>query len=185
MCARPTAKNAEELSGFKENERRLAHDAVFKQPRDTADQSEKYLRPEQQEPQCPHIKEEEEEHPFIKEEPVSPHNKREEEPTHIKKEEETENSHIKVVEEEDDKLPLTFVTLKNEEDEDKGKCEENSGVEPPSRSSSQHMKTAGDGDHSGGSQARGLLAPLSDSDDITSHSPDTDDDDHDDEHAKG
>ncbi|XP_061561732.1 zinc finger protein 84-like [Phycodurus eques] len=39
----------------------------------------------------------------------------------------------------------------------------------------------GDGDHRGGSQADGLLAPLSDCDDTTSHSPDTDDE----EHSKG
>ncbi|XP_061620813.1 zinc finger protein 572-like isoform X2 [Phyllopteryx taeniolatus] len=36
----------------------------------------------------------------------------------------------------------------------------------------------GDGDHRGGSQADGLLAPLSDCDDTTSHSPDTDDEEH-------
>ncbi|XP_061611784.1 zinc finger and SCAN domain-containing protein 2-like [Phyllopteryx taeniolatus] len=42
----------------------------------------------------------------------------------------------------------------------------------------------GDGDRCGGSRSHGLFAPLSDSDDITSHSSDYDDDD-DDEHSKG
>ncbi|XP_061654971.1 zinc finger and SCAN domain-containing protein 2-like isoform X1 [Phyllopteryx taeniolatus] len=97
------------------------------------------------------------------------------EPRHIKKEvEDEEVPHIKEEEEEEDitKLSLIGVLLKCE---DKGQSEEDRGAGPPSSSSSQHMTTEGDGDHCGGSQADSLLAPLSD-DDITSQSPDADDD---------
>nr|XP_057926674.1 zinc finger protein 771-like [Doryrhamphus excisus] len=69
---------------------------------------------------------------------------------------------------------LTVVTVKIEDHEDKppessqlhhSPSEENRGAEP------QHMTTEADGDHRGGSQSHNLLAPLSDSDDVTSHSP--------------
>ncbi|XP_019740012.1 oocyte zinc finger protein XlCOF28-like, partial [Hippocampus comes] len=43
----------------------------------------------------------------------------------------------------------------------------------------------GDGDHCGGSHSEGLSAPPSESENITSHSSDYDDDDGDDEHATG
>nr|XP_061826909.1 zinc finger protein 391-like isoform X1 [Nerophis lumbriciformis] len=75
------------------------------------------------------------------------------------------------------KFPLTVVCVKTEDHEDKppessqlhqSPSEEKREVEPPSSSSPQHMTTEGDGDHSGGSQADNLLAPLSDSDDSTS-----------------
>ncbi|XP_054630999.1 zinc finger protein 135-like isoform X2 [Dunckerocampus dactyliophorus] len=78
------------------------------------------------------------------------------------------------------KLPLTVVSVKTEDHEDKplespqlhhSRSEENRGAELPSSSSLQHMTTKADGDHCGGSQADNLLAPLSDSDDTTSHSP--------------
>ncbi|XP_061669575.1 uncharacterized protein LOC133497573 isoform X2 [Syngnathoides biaculeatus] len=76
------------------------------------------------------------------------------EPPFIKKEE-PETPHFKEEEQEDEilKFPFTGVSVKNEDD---GEC---------------------DGDRWGGSQADGLFAPLSDSDDITSHSSDPDDDD--------
>ncbi|XP_061885102.1 zinc finger protein 391-like [Entelurus aequoreus] len=75
------------------------------------------------------------------------------------------------------KFPLTVVSVKTEDHEDKppessqlhhSPSDENIEVESPSSSSTQHMTTEADGDHCGGSQADKLLAPLSDSDDITS-----------------
>ncbi|XP_061620706.1 zinc finger and SCAN domain-containing protein 21-like [Phyllopteryx taeniolatus] len=96
---------------------------------------------------------------------VSPHNKEgDEEFLHVTDEEQEE-----II-----KVPSTGVPLKSE---DEGQSEERRWAEPPSSSSSQHMTTEGDGDLCGGSQADGLLAPLSDSDDMTSHSPHTKDDD--------
>ncbi|XP_054628130.1 zinc finger protein 773-like [Dunckerocampus dactyliophorus] len=74
------------------------------------------------------------------------------------------------------KLPLTVVLVKTEDKPpesslfDCSPSEENRGMEPPSSRSPQHMTTEADGDHCGGSQADNLLAPLSDSDDTTSHS---------------
>ncbi|XP_061885121.1 zinc finger protein 3-like isoform X1 [Entelurus aequoreus] len=101
-------------------------------------------------------------------------------PHHIKEgQAEPQHSHIKV---EIDKhsisqFPVIGVIVKSEVDEVKGESEEKREVEPLSSSSTQHMTTEADGDHCGGSQAGKLLAPLSDSDDTTSHSPDTDDED--------
>ncbi|XP_061619561.1 zinc finger and SCAN domain-containing protein 2-like isoform X1 [Phyllopteryx taeniolatus] len=148
MCARTTAKYEKELSGMKEEDepQRQLVDAVRMQPRvvlHRADVAEE-LRPERQEPEPPHIKEEVED----------------EEVHHIKQEEEVVT-----------KFPLTCVPLKSED----GLSEESRGVELPSSSSSQHMTTEGDGDHCGGPQADSLLTPLSDCDDVTSHSPHTDD----------
>ncbi|XP_061621217.1 zinc finger and BTB domain-containing protein 17-like [Phyllopteryx taeniolatus] len=135
-----------------------------------ATQSSEDLGPEGQELEPPHIKEEvedEEVHRIKDEEKL--------EPTPIKKEDEEEHTHIKhEVEEDITKFPLTGVPLKGE---DEGQSEGSRGAEAPSNSSSQHMTTEADGDHCGGSQANGLLAPLSDSDDMTSHPPHTDDDD--------
>ncbi|XP_054630918.1 uncharacterized protein LOC129180450 isoform X3 [Dunckerocampus dactyliophorus] len=83
------------------------------------------------------------------------------------------------------KLPLTGVSVKTE-DEDKppesseihhSPSEEHRGAKPPSSRSPQHMTTEADGDHCGGSQADKLLAPLSDSDDTTSHSSEDEDKD--------
>ncbi|XP_061611313.1 nucleoplasmin-like protein ANO39 isoform X4 [Phyllopteryx taeniolatus] len=70
----------------------------------------------------------------------------------IKKEEEPQTPHMKDEEQEDEisKFPLTGVTLKDEDD---------------------------DGDRWGGSQSEDLSAPLSDSDDVTSHSSDYEDED--------
>ncbi|XP_061619552.1 zinc finger protein 771-like isoform X2 [Phyllopteryx taeniolatus] len=115
-------------------------------------------------------------HP-ARQELVPPHIKEEEklEPTPIKKEDEEEHTHIKhEVEEDFTKFSSTGVPLKSE---DEGQSEENRGAEPPTTSSSQHMTTEGDGDYCGGSEAEGLLAPLSDRDDTSSHPPHTDDDD--------
>ncbi|XP_061907946.1 zinc finger and SCAN domain-containing protein 31-like [Entelurus aequoreus] len=135
---------------------------------------EKHLLPEQQEwsfrmeqgephpsrnkeeddaPQSLHIKEEEEN-------PLTPHFKEEEEEHSISQ-----------------ASPVIGVIVKSEDDEVKGESEDKREAEPPSSSSTQHLTTEADGDHCGGSQADKILAPLSDSDDTTSHSPDTDDED--------
>ncbi|XP_054642105.1 zinc finger and SCAN domain-containing protein 2-like [Dunckerocampus dactyliophorus] len=85
------------------------------------------------------------------------------------------------------RLQLTGVSVKTEDDEDKqpescqlhhSPSEEKREAEPSSSSSAQHMTTEADGDHCGGSQADNLLAPLSDSDDTTSHSPEDEDRDY-------
>ncbi|XP_061525838.1 gastrula zinc finger protein XlCGF48.2-like isoform X3 [Phycodurus eques] len=172
MCARRTAEYEEELCGPKEEKepRLQVLDAAFNlQPRTVrrgADITEDHLT-EQQEPEPPHIKEEMEDEEVL-------HIKEEVDPILIKKEEEEAYPYIKQEEEEEDitKFPSTGVHLKSE---DEGQSEESRGVEPPSSSSSQHMTTEGCGDHCGGSQADGLLPPLSDSDSM-SHSPHTDDD---------
>ncbi|XP_061663142.1 zinc finger protein 180-like isoform X2 [Syngnathoides biaculeatus] len=102
------------------------------------------------------------------------HIKEEEELISIKKEEEKERPHIKQEEDEDiSKFPLTGVSLKSED----GQREESGGAEPQSSSLSQHMRTERDGDHNGGSHPGGLLVALSDHDDMTTDSPDTEDDD--------
>nr|XP_057927079.1 zinc finger protein 79-like [Doryrhamphus excisus] len=104
---------------------------------------------------------------------------------HIKEEDEElwttqEGEHLLGNEEADltTKLPLTGVSVKTEDHEDKPPessqlhytpSEENRGAEP------QHMTTEADGDHCGAPQTENLLAPLSDSDDITSHSTENED----------
>ncbi|XP_061890074.1 zinc finger protein 37-like isoform X2 [Entelurus aequoreus] len=137
------------------------------------EQQEWTSRIEQEEPQPPYIKEEED--------PKPPHIKDEEEesqPHHNNKEKEEHSDDLKGLEEVDvTKMPVTGVPVKSEGDEVKGESEEKREAEPPSSSSTQHMTTEADGDHCGGSQADKLLAPLSDSEDTTSHSPDTDDED--------
>ncbi|XP_054631007.1 zinc finger protein ZFP2-like isoform X1 [Dunckerocampus dactyliophorus] len=106
-------------------------------------------------------------------------------PLHIKKEEEelwTTQAGERLlwpVEADLTNLPLPSVSVKTEDHEDKPpessqlqhSPNENRGAKPPSNRSPQHMTTEADGDHCGGSQADKLLAPLSDSDDTTSHSP--------------
>ncbi|XP_061917034.1 zinc finger and SCAN domain-containing protein 31-like [Entelurus aequoreus] len=158
-----------------------------------------HFKKEAEDPLIPHFKEEEEDPltPHFKEEvvdpltphfkevvdPLSPHIKDEEEDPlspHIKEEEEEhsisqQGEHFEGVEEVDvTKMPVTGVPVKSEGDEVKGESEEKR-----SSRSTQHMTTEADGDHCGGSQADKILAPLSDSEDTTSHSPDTDD-----EHSK-
>ncbi|XP_054644381.1 uncharacterized protein LOC129188210 isoform X2 [Dunckerocampus dactyliophorus] len=85
------------------------------------------------------------------------------------------------------RLPLTGISVKTDDHEDKPPessqlhhrpNEEMREAEPSCSSSLQHMTTEADGDHCGGSQADNLLAPLSDSDDITSHSPEDEDSDY-------
>nr|XP_057934854.1 zinc finger and SCAN domain-containing protein 2-like [Doryrhamphus excisus] len=97
-------------------------------------------------------------------------------PSHIKEEEEDHSisqkgEHLEGPEE----FPVVGVPVKNEDDE--SESEEKRKAEPPSSSSTQHMTAEADGDHCGRSPADKLLAPLSDSEHTTSHSPDTDDDD--------
>ncbi|XP_061663578.1 cilia- and flagella-associated protein 251-like isoform X6 [Syngnathoides biaculeatus] len=116
------------------------------------------LRMKWQEPDPLHIKEE-----IDEEGPIS-----------IKKEKEEKQPHIKQEKEEDtSKFPMTGVPMKSE---DEGKSEESRGGEPPSSSLRQHMRRESDGDQNRGSYLGGLLAPLSHHDDLTSESPDTDDD---------
>ncbi|XP_072768622.1 uncharacterized protein [Nerophis lumbriciformis] len=92
------------------------------------------------------------------------------------KEEEVEECHLRLEEADLTKFPLTVVSVKTEDHEDKppessqlhyNSGEENRGVQPPSRRSTRHMTT----DAGGGSQA----APLSDGDNTTSHSPENED----------
>ncbi|XP_054642153.1 zinc finger protein 37-like [Dunckerocampus dactyliophorus] len=134
---------------------------------------------EQGEPQPPDIKEEEEEPEagYIKAE------EEEQQPPYVKEEE------LLITQKGEDplaRLLLTGVSVKTEAHEDKplessqlhhSPSEEKREAEPSSSSSTQHMTTEADGDHCGGSQADNLLAPLSDSDDITSHSAEEDSDD--------
>nr|XP_057937849.1 zinc finger protein 3 homolog [Doryrhamphus excisus] len=142
--------------------------------------------PQQQEEPQP-VKEEEEE-------PEPAHIKEEEDPQPLcVKDEEVELSitqegeHLLGPEEADlTRLPLTGVSVKTEDHEDKppessqlhhSPSEEMREAEPSCSSSPQHMTTEADGDHCGGSRADNLLAPLSDSDDATSRSPEDEDGD--------
>ncbi|XP_061750024.1 zinc finger protein 37 homolog isoform X20 [Nerophis ophidion] len=138
---------------------------------------------EQEEPKTPHIEEEKGRQPaHIKEEEEDSQRPcieegEEPQPCHFKEEEEEhsisqEGDYLEGLRE----FPLTVV-VKSEDDEVKSESEERREAEPPSSSSTQNMTTEADGDHCGGSQADKLLAPLSDSEDTTSHSPDTDKED--------
>nr|XP_057937886.1 cilia- and flagella-associated protein 251-like isoform X4 [Doryrhamphus excisus] len=108
-----------------------------------------HIKEEDEEPQPPHIKEEEEEPP----------------PTCVKEEEEElwitqEGEHLLGPEEADlTRLPLTGVSVKTEDHEDK----------PPESSQLHHSPRSGPDN---------LLAPLSDSDDTTSRSPEDEDSDY-------
>ncbi|XP_077441703.1 uncharacterized protein LOC144063740 isoform X3 [Vanacampus margaritifer] len=134
MCATTKVKYEEELCGAQEeNERRQLLSAECKQTRvvfNTADISDKYLRPQQQKLELPGVKGKEDLEPLqVKEEelPQSPNIKKEEQlPPCIKKEEEFTE------------LPVTGVHLKTE---DEGQYEENKGAESPRSSSSQPMAT--------------------------------------------
>ncbi|XP_061897144.1 zinc finger protein 568-like [Entelurus aequoreus] len=103
---------------------------------------------------------------------------------HIKEEEEelwiTQEEECLLGQKEADltKFPLTVVSVKTEDQEDKppessqlhhGPSEEIRVVEASSSSSPRHVTAETDGDHCGGSQADQFLAPLSDGDDTTSH----------------
>nr|XP_061843875.1 zinc finger and SCAN domain-containing protein 2-like [Nerophis lumbriciformis] len=170
MCERTIAEYKEELSRTKEENKRLRQllDAVFKKPQvvlHRTDVCEKYRPPEQQEGSSS-MEQKRSQHLHVKEEePQSPHFK----------DEEKQRLTPHFIEE--DKRHL--ISVKSEDDEVKIESEEKREAEPPSSSSTQHMTTEADGDHCGGSQADKILAPLSDSEDTTSHSPDTDD-----EHSK-
>ncbi|XP_054613625.1 uncharacterized protein LOC129170266 isoform X3 [Dunckerocampus dactyliophorus] len=153
VLERTIAEYEEELSRTKEeNERqRQILDAVFKKPRVVLYREEvsaEHLPPDHEEPQPPHVKEEENDHSISQ-----------------------EKEHLEGLEE----FPGIGVPVKTEDDEDKGESEEKRGGESPSSLSTQHMTTEADGDHRGGSQADNRLAPLSDNDNTTSLSPDTDD----------
>ncbi|XP_061526210.1 zinc finger protein 184-like [Phycodurus eques] len=129
------------------------------------EQQEWRFRMEQQEPEPLHIKEEEPD------------------PTYIKEEEEGMWDSEKGERLQELEFPVIRDIVKTESDEDTGqpsqchpsKSEETRGPEPPSRILSQHKTTESDGDHSGESQADRWLAPLSDSDNTMSHSPETED----------
>ncbi|XP_057706676.1 zinc finger protein 391-like isoform X1 [Corythoichthys intestinalis] len=103
-------------------------------------------------------------------------------PLHVKQEEESEMPCIKQEaapetpdikeEEQEDKIPKFPMCVSVKIEEDEGPSEESGAAKPSSDSSFQHLTTKGGGQ----SQTDGLLAPLSDSDDVTSHSSDTDTD---------
>ncbi|XP_061885062.1 zinc finger protein 239-like isoform X2 [Entelurus aequoreus] len=155
------AEYEEELCPTKEEKERQHQllDAVFKKHQvvfHRRDVCEEHLLPEQQEwsarmeqeePHSPHVEEE-------KGESYSPHIKEEEEEHSISQ----EGEHLEWLEE----FPAIGVIVKSEDDKLKGE----------SSSSIRHMATEADGDHCGGSQADEIFAPL-----LTSHSPDTDDED--------
>ncbi|XP_061925381.1 uncharacterized protein LOC133664618 isoform X3 [Entelurus aequoreus] len=127
MCERTIAKYEEELCPTKEEKERLHQllDAVFKQHQvvlhRTDVQQPPHIKEEEEYPQHPHIKEEEED-------PQLSHIKEEEEgthPPHIKDDGEevliTQEGECLLGQEEDDltKFPLTVVSVKTEEHEDK------------------------------------------------------------------
>ncbi|XP_054625803.1 gastrula zinc finger protein XlCGF57.1-like [Dunckerocampus dactyliophorus] len=74
-------------------------------------------------------------------------------------------------------LPSTGVPVKSEDDEAKGRGEEKREGGPSSSGSTRPVTKEADGGHRGGSRADSLLAPLSGSDDTTSHTPDADGED--------
>ncbi|XP_054644410.1 zinc finger protein 182-like [Dunckerocampus dactyliophorus] len=176
------------------------HHSPSQEMKETKPQSP-YVKEEEDEPQPTNIKEEETEPqpPYVKEEEDEPQptNIKEEEtepqPPYVKEEEEEisitqDEEHLLGPEEADlTRLPVTGVSVVTEDHEDKppessqlhhSPSEEMRKVEPSCSSSLQHMTTEADGDHCGGSQADNLLAPLSDSDDTTSHSPEDEDSDY-------
>ncbi|XP_061784437.1 uncharacterized protein [Nerophis lumbriciformis] len=191
MCERTIAKYEEELCPTKEEKERQHQllDVYYKKHHQVVlhrtDVCEEQLLPEKQECSFRMVKEDPSKRktrrhrpsgvsfssltqtlPCKKEEKDSPS-------PHIKKEEEEHS----ISQEGDHIEGLVEFSVKSEDDEVKGESEEKREAEPPSSSSTQHMTTEADGDHCGGSQADKLLAPLSDSEDTTSHSPDTDDED--------
>ncbi|XP_019740131.1 zinc finger protein OZF-like [Hippocampus comes] len=155
------AEYEEELCRTKEeNERqRQLLDAVFKPQVEShnADIRKDDLQPEQQEWSFR----------MAQQEPEPPHVK-EEEPLYVKEEE--EQAYIT-------NFPLAGVLVNSEDVEDNEHGSElcpdqnkrNRGAKLPSSSSSQHVTTK-----DGGSEDDSLFAPLSDSDNAASHSPDTD-----------
>ncbi|XP_061669571.1 oocyte zinc finger protein XlCOF22-like isoform X2 [Syngnathoides biaculeatus] len=164
MCAKRVKEEEceEQVCGSKEESERRRQ-LVFRQPRlvlRRADVSDGHVGLKRQVPKPTHIQEEEQEEGL----PV------------VKDEKDLETFSIKEeVEDNITKMLVMFVPLKGEDDENKVQCEENRGAELRSSSSSRRVTSERDRDHCGGSQADSLLAPLSDSDDMTSHSSFTDD----------
>ncbi|XP_061561493.1 glutamic acid-rich protein-like isoform X3 [Phycodurus eques] len=181
MCATRVKQEYEEKMCQTKGENKRQHqrqDAVFKKPQNVSHRAD--VCPEMQERQSHHMKEaEEEEEEEEEDEEEHYHFKQEDEaePSQVKEEEEL--VYIKEEEEEEEitNLPLTVVVLKSEGDDDEGQRDEARGGDPPSSSSSQYITTEGDEDFCGGSHADSLLAPLSDSDDKMTRSPDIDDGD--------
>ncbi|XP_019737277.1 zinc finger protein 665-like isoform X2 [Hippocampus comes] len=188
MCTRRTTDYEEELCDTnKDNDRQcqLLDDGWRMQPRNvihSADISED-VRLEWQGPESLRVKEKEEDKErsyfeeaaqkiiYIKREVVADHP--------WMKEDGEGFPYIKEEEAASCTLPSAGIPVKYEN----GQNEENGWVEPPSSSSSQHMTTEGDGDQYRGSQADGLLAPLSDNDEM-SHPPSADDDNHDNDNSE-
>ncbi|XP_061603434.1 zinc finger protein with KRAB and SCAN domains 1-like isoform X3 [Phyllopteryx taeniolatus] len=214
MCARSAAGYEGEVWAAKERQSQLVDAVCKMRPRvllHRADVSEglrpewPHIKKEEAGEERHHIKEEEEDdelHHIKEEELECLYNKRKEEPPHIKEEKwehfhieqqhqqmarikkEEEPPYVKEAEERVTELPSTGVPLKRE---DEAPSENSGGAEPASSSSSsssRHATTEGEGDRRGPSQADGLLAPLSDGDRATSHSPYTEDDDDDDDEAE-
>ncbi|XP_061666095.1 zinc finger protein 271-like isoform X3 [Syngnathoides biaculeatus] len=186
MCTRMAAEYEEELwepKNDNEHQPQLLLEAFCQmQPRVVLHKADASgdIFPKQLEPEFPSIKEEEENEDVA-------HFKEEDEDITCMKEEEEEDEvpHIKEEEEAETitKLPLSGVPLKSR---DEGLSETSRGLEPRKSSNCrQHVTAESDGDHNGGLQADGLLAPLSDSDEIMSHAPHPDDDDNDEGHKKG
>nr|XP_057938330.1 zinc finger protein 569-like [Doryrhamphus excisus] len=180
----PQPQNEKKSSTLEQAERQPPH-----VKEEEEDPQPPLIKDEELETQPPHIKEEEAEPqlPYVKEEEEEP------QPPCVKEEEEElwitqEGEHLLGPEEADlTRLPLTGVSVKTDDHEDKppessqlhhSPSEEMREAEPSCSSSLQHMTTEADGDHCGGSQADNLLAPLSDSDDTTSHSPEDEDSDY-------
>ncbi|XP_061784541.1 uncharacterized protein [Nerophis lumbriciformis] len=186
MCERTIAKYEEELCPTKEEKERQHQllDVYYKKHHQVVlhrtDICEEQLLPEKQECSFRMVKEDPSKRKTRRHRPSGVSFSSLTQTLPCKKEEEDSlTPHIKEEEEEHSisqpkwlvEFPVTGVPVKSEDDEVKGESEEKSS------SSTQHMTTEADGDHCGGSQADKLLAPLSDSEDTTSHSPDTDDED--------
>ncbi|XP_057707342.1 uncharacterized protein LOC130925823 isoform X4 [Corythoichthys intestinalis] len=109
------------------------------------------------------------------EKPNPLHVKQESEMQYVKQEAEPETTIIKE-EEQEHEIAQFPITASVKSDENEGPNEESGAAKPSSDSSFQHVTTKGGGQ----SQPDGLLlAPLSDSDDVTSHSSDFDTDEED------
>ncbi|XP_057695219.1 zinc finger protein 771-like isoform X2 [Corythoichthys intestinalis] len=99
-------------------------------------------------------------------------------PLHVKQEEESEMPYIKQEvtpetpsikeEEQKNEIPKFPVTVSVKSEENEGRSKESGAMKPSSDSSFQHLTTKGEDRL----QPDSLLAPLSDSDDVTSHSSD-------------
>ncbi|XP_057685390.1 zinc finger and SCAN domain-containing protein 2-like isoform X2 [Corythoichthys intestinalis] len=104
-----------------------------------------------------------------------PHVKQEESNmAYIKQEAEPESPSIKEEKQEEEIMFPMPVAVKSEDD-DEGHSKGNGAAKPSKDSSFQHLRTKGEGQ----SQPDDLLAPLSDTDDVTSHSSDFDTDEED------